>query len=59
METVKMYDIYGGKGAAGPPVLIKEERERKSEDFRNGEMHLFDATEMFYGALNLDNNLRF
>ena len=54
-----MYDIYGGKGAAGPPVLIKEERERKSEDFRNGEMHLFDATEMFYGALNLDNNLRF
>ena len=33
-----MYDIYGGKGAAGLPVLIKEEKERKSEDFRKGEI---------------------
>ena len=38
METVKLYDIYGGQGVAGsPPVPIKEEKERKSEDFQNGE----------------------
>ena len=38
METVKMYDIYGGKGVEGSPVLIKEEKQKKKEDFRNGEM---------------------
>ena len=48
-----MYDIYGGKGAAGSPVLIKEERERKSEDFRNGEMHLFMRQKCFMGLLTL------
>ena len=36
METVKMYDIYGGKGVEGSPVLIKEEKQKKKEDFRNG-----------------------
>ena len=44
METVKLYDIYGGQGVAGsPPVPIKEEKERKSEDFQNGEKYFKQA----------------
>ena len=44
-----MYDIYGGKGVAGsPPVLIKEEKERKRGKLRNGEMQ----SEISYAALS-------
>ena len=37
METAKLYDIYGGRGVDGSPILVKEEKERKSGDFKNGE----------------------
>ena len=49
-----MYDIYGGKGVAGSPVLIKEEKERKSEDFRNSEIYtLFHVIDFFLRLLTL------
>ena len=34
---MKLYDIYGGRGVDGSPILVKEEKERKSGDLKNGE----------------------
>ena len=36
METAKMYDIYGGKGIAGPTVSLEKENKRNRDKNRNG-----------------------
>ena len=36
MKTAKMYDIYGGKGIAGPTVSLEKENKRDSDKNRNG-----------------------